>query len=109
MYHLDRFVVDERTFGILAALAAVCVVCLRVCICVWLCVCLLACCDPYVYCGLYILCKEACRCIEYSEFRAVSPRKCDTTGDCRWSTVVAAFWDALATIWFWSELQVDKK
>ena len=25
MYHLDRSVVDERTFGILAALAIVCV------------------------------------------------------------------------------------
>ena len=31
MYHLDRSVVDERTFGILAALAAVCV-----CVCVCL-------------------------------------------------------------------------
>ena len=34
MYHLDRSVVDERTFGILAALAAVCVC---VCACSQLC------------------------------------------------------------------------
>ena len=38
-----------------------------------------------------------------------SPVKSDSNGDCRWSKVVAAFWDALATIWFRSQLQVATK
>ena len=79
MYHLDRSVVDERTLGFLLHLQQCVCVSVRVhfaCDCAFaslpvICVCSIAHC---------MLCKEACRFCEYSEFRAVSPRKCDNLG-----------------------------
>ena len=100
MYHLDRSVVDERTFGILAALAAVCV-----CVCVSVRVHFVCDCAfdslPVVIRTCIVVCvyfvRKPIGRVHTPKRANESPVKSDSNGDYRWSKVVAANWDPPAT------------
>ena len=95
MYHLDRSVVDERTFGILAALQHC--VSVRVhfacdyafaSLPVVICMCIVAC----TYCV-----RKPAGVVNTPNSEQCRQGSVITNDDCRWSMVIAAFWDALAT------------
>ena len=108
MYHLDRSVVNAR-LGFLLHLQQY--VCLYLCVFTVvydfafaslpvICVC------SIVHC---MLCKEACKFCKYSEVKAVSPRKCDTTWGLQVEQGSRGVWEPPATNWFQSKLQADRK